>query len=280
MAATGRAASGCPGATTARRRTGSASSTPTRRRSVTIRIASRSARRTDRARRPSPTSWERPRTAWATRSGTGSSSRTGPASASGTCRPSSRDSPDRVASSSSSTSSRSARHGRPTEPTVDIPDATKIEAAFRAVGRTDIDPATFPQGEQGLEIERSVEAFWAPQHVAALERAMPWTSAHMTSAAGGVEWAARAIAGYFDALWGDVVGRPLPTTVSATAPRDGALNVPATGWVGELLTRFQRRQPRWPHAHRRRALARPAVSRASWSRIVAERASGGLGAPA
>ena len=55
-----------------------------------------------------------------------------------------------------------ARHGRPTEPTVAIPDATKITAAFRAIGRTDIDPATFPQGEQGLEIERSVEALWAP----------------------------------------------------------------------------------------------------------------------
>ena len=125
-----------------------------------------------------------------------------------------------------------ARHGRPTEPTVAIPDATKIAAAFRAIGRTDIDPATFAQGEQGLEIERSVEAFWAPQHIAALERAMPWTSAHMTSAAGGVEWAAHAIGGYFDALWGDLVGRPLPTTVSATAPVDGATDVPATGWVG------------------------------------------------
>jgi hypothetical protein len=125
-----------------------------------------------------------------------------------------------------------ARHGRPTAPTVAIPDANKIAAAFSAVGRADIDPATFAQGEQGLELERGAEAFWAPQHIDALERAMPWTSAHVTSAAGGVEWAARAIAGYFDALWGDVVGRPLPTTVSAVAPRDGALNVPATGWSG------------------------------------------------
>jgi hypothetical protein len=124
------------------------------------------------------------------------------------------------------------RHGRPTEPTVEIPDVDKIAAAFRAVGRTDIDPATFPHGEQGMEIERSVEALWAPQHIAPLERAMPWTSAHMTSAAGGVQWAARAIAGYFDSLWGDIVGRPRPTTVSATAPRHGAWNVPATGWVG------------------------------------------------
>ncbi len=61
---------------------------------------------------------------------------------------------------------------------------------------------------------------------------MPWTSAHMTSAAGGVEWAARAVAGYFDVLWGDLIGRPVPTTVSATAPRNGQVDVPATGWVG------------------------------------------------
>jgi hypothetical protein len=61
---------------------------------------------------------------------------------------------------------------------------------------------------------------------------MPWTSAHLTSASGGVDWAARAIAGYFDALWGDLTGHRLPTTVSVTAPRTGAVNVPATGWVG------------------------------------------------
>jgi hypothetical protein len=125
-----------------------------------------------------------------------------------------------------------ARHGRPTEPTPDLPDAAKITAAFRAIGRNDIDPATYAQGEAGLEIERSVEALFAPDHIAPLERAMPWTSAHMTSAAGGVDWAARAIAGYFDALWGDLVGRPVPTTVSATAPRNGQVDVPATGWVG------------------------------------------------
>jgi hypothetical protein len=125
-----------------------------------------------------------------------------------------------------------ARHGRPTGATPAIPDAAKIAAAFRAVGRTDIDPATFEQGDAGLEIERGAEAFWAPQHIAPLERAMPWTSAHVTSAAGGVDWAARAIAGYFDTLWGDISGRPLPTTVSATAPRSGQVGVPATGWVG------------------------------------------------
>jgi hypothetical protein len=125
-----------------------------------------------------------------------------------------------------------ARHGRPTEPTSAIPDPDKITAAFRAIGRTDIDPAAYPQGEAGLEIERSVETLFAPDHIDALERAMPWTSTHMTSSAGGVDWAARAIAGYFDALWGDLTGRPRPTTVSATAPRAGEVGVPATGWVG------------------------------------------------
>jgi hypothetical protein len=125
-----------------------------------------------------------------------------------------------------------ARHGRPTGPTPEIPDPGKITAAFRAIGRTDIDPATYPQGESGMDVERSVEALFAPDHIAPLERSMPWTAAHITSAAGGVDWAARAIAGYFDALWGDLTGRPVPTTVSATAPRHGQVGVPATGWVG------------------------------------------------
>ena len=124
------------------------------------------------------------------------------------------------------------RHGRPTAPTVDLPDAAKIVGAFRAVGRTDILAAAFPLGEQGLEVERGARRIWAPQHIDALERAMPWTSAHMITAAGGVDFGARAIAGYFDTIWAKLQGEPCARAVSATAPYAGQLNVPATGWTG------------------------------------------------
>ncbi len=69
-------------------------------------------------------------------------------------------------------------------------------------------------------------------HLAALERAMPWTTAHVTSSAGGVDFAARAIAGYYDGLWARVLGVPHRTRVSAVAPAPGLTRVPATGWTG------------------------------------------------
>jgi hypothetical protein len=125
-----------------------------------------------------------------------------------------------------------ARHGRPTGPTPPIPSPARIGAAFAAVGRGDIDPAAFQAGDDFLELERRAEAIWAPQHIDALERAMPWTSAHVVDAAGGVDFGAEAVAAYYETLWSVLHGDVPPTRVSATAPYDGQVNVPATGWVG------------------------------------------------
>jgi hypothetical protein len=125
-----------------------------------------------------------------------------------------------------------ARHGRPTGATPDIPDVARIGAAFTAIGRTDISLDAIPIGEQGLEIERGAEAFFTPRHVDALVRAMPWTSAHMTSSAGGVAFAARAIAGYYETIWDRLLGRNPATTVRAVAPSPDQVNVPATRWTG------------------------------------------------
>ena len=124
------------------------------------------------------------------------------------------------------------QHGRPTGPTPELPDPAKIMGAFASIGRSDIAAAALPVGESFLEIEMQAEAFWAPQHIDALERAMPWTSAHMTSVAGGVDFAARAIAGYFDTIWAKLQGKPIATRVAAMAPYPGQVDVPATGWSG------------------------------------------------
>lgn len=125
-----------------------------------------------------------------------------------------------------------ARYARPLEPTPTIPDAVKIDDAFASVGRGDVDPAAFEIGDRVLEAERTVEASWAAVHLAPLERAMPWTSAHLIDAAGGVDFGADAIAGYYESLWGDLLGDVPPTRVAAMAPLDGQVNVPASGWGG------------------------------------------------
>lgn len=125
-----------------------------------------------------------------------------------------------------------ARHGRPTGPTPAIPNAARIDAAFASVGRGDIAVAALDVGDGFLDLERTAESVWAPLHIDALERAMPWTSAHMVDAAGGVEFGADAIAAYYETLWSTLLGDAPPTHVSATAPFDGQVGVPATGWVG------------------------------------------------
>src|SRR5581483_1512178 len=113
-----------------------------------------------------------------------------------------------------------ARHGRPVGETPPIPDPSKIAAAFASIGRADIDPAAFTVGENFLDADRGIETFWAPRHIDRLERAMPWTSAHVVGAAGGVDFAARAIAGYYEPIWGELLGHVSATRVTATAPLD------------------------------------------------------------
>lgn len=125
-----------------------------------------------------------------------------------------------------------ARYARPVGPTPAIPDAAKIEAAFASIGRADIDPAAFALGDQYLDVERGAESIWAPIHVEPLARAMPWTSAHLIDAAGGIDFGADAIAGYYETLWGALLGDVPPTRVAATAPFEGQTNVPASGWTG------------------------------------------------
>jgi hypothetical protein len=125
-----------------------------------------------------------------------------------------------------------ARHARPVDATPAIPDPNKIQTAFVSVGRADIQATAFPVGESLLDAERTVESNWARIHIEALERAMPWTSAHLIDAAGGVAFGADAIAGYYETLWGALLGDIPPTRVAAKAPFDGQVNVPASGWIG------------------------------------------------
>ena len=40
-----------------------------------------------------------------------------------------------------------------------------------------------------------------------------WTTAHVTSSAGGVDFGARAIAGYYDGLWARILGASHRTRV-------------------------------------------------------------------
>jgi hypothetical protein len=128
-----------------------------------------------------------------------------------------------------------ARHGRWTSPdTPAVPAPGDVADAFAAVGRPDITELGITEGKKNMKIIRDVEGALAPIHAPLVEEAMPWTSANFVTAPGGVDWAAVAIAGVYETLWGRLLGEQPATEVSITYPADGQTDIPSTGWVANF----------------------------------------------
>ena len=124
-----------------------------------------------------------------------------------------------------------ADHGRPTSPdTPALPNVPDLVASFAALGRPDITAAGLGTGKSLMGVLRAGEGGLAPTYASQVEAAMPWTSAHMITAPGGVDFAARAIAAEYENLWGRLLGDQPATRVSVTYPADGQTDVPTTGW--------------------------------------------------
>ena len=128
-----------------------------------------------------------------------------------------------------------ARHGRWTDPdTPPLPSPPDLEAAFASVGRGDITQFGLTEGKKNMKIIRDVEGSLAPTYAPQVEAAMPWTSANMITAPGGVDFGAVAIAGLYDNLWGRLLGDQPATAVSITYPAPGQVDIPSTGWVADF----------------------------------------------
>jgi len=123
-----------------------------------------------------------------------------------------------------------ADFGQPTTKMVDFPSHADILEAFAAVGFTEVDESALNLGQVVMGVVHQAEAGWAPVHIDALHEAMPWTSHNLVTAPGGVDFAATAIAGTWNSMWGRLLGSQPTTSVSITYPADGERRVPATGW--------------------------------------------------
>ncbi|WP_421119704.1 DUF4214 domain-containing protein [Aquihabitans daechungensis] len=123
-----------------------------------------------------------------------------------------------------------ADFGQPTTPMVPFPSHPDILEAFAAVGFTEVDEDALNLGQLAMGVVHQAEAAWAPDHIDALHEAMPWTSHNMVTAPGGVDFAATAIAGSWNSMWGRLLGNQPATSVSITYPADGGRRIPATGW--------------------------------------------------
>lgn len=120
-------------------------------------------------------------------------------------------------------------HGVPRPAIPPLPSESTLIAAFEAAGLHTVTPREFAL--QGLgEAVWDVEHSWVATYLSDIRTAMPWMSANMVTAPGGVEFASTAIAGYWEYLWGRLTGDVPATRVSITYPAPGQTDVPATGW--------------------------------------------------
>lgn len=121
-------------------------------------------------------------------------------------------------------------HGVPRPVMPPLPDTAMLLQAFDDAGFTGVTESQFslvPLAGAAWDAETQ----WVPTHLPGVQAAMPWMSANMVTAPGGVDFAATAIAGYWSSLWGRLHGAQPPTEVSITYPAPGQDDIPATGWV-------------------------------------------------
>lgn len=122
-------------------------------------------------------------------------------------------------------------HGQPGGTPPPLPVVPDLLAAFAAAGQQGVTAEQLAFGQQYLDVVYQAESAWVPAHLPGVLRDMPWMSTNMVTAPGGVEYAARAIAGQWDDMWDRLLGADPTTRVTATYPADGQRRIPATGWV-------------------------------------------------
>ena len=126
-------------------------------------------------------------------------------------------------------------YGRPDDPVPPLPSKPDLIAAFAAAGLPGVTEAQLDLGQALFGVLHEAESQWAAEHLEGVLEAMPWMSSNIVDAPGGVEYAATAIAGQWDALWAQLLGAPVPTEVSITYPADRQRGIPASGWVRSYL---------------------------------------------
>lgn len=114
----------------------------------------------------------------------------------------------------------------------DPPPFDDLLAAYRAIGRDDVTREGIVAGQTFLTAAMAGERAGAAADSQRVRRQMPWSATHYGSEPGGIEWSARAIARYLDAVWAKLVGpagAPPPPGIAAVHPAPGQAGVD-TAW--------------------------------------------------
>ena len=106
------------------------------------------------------------------------------------------------------------------------PPTDDLLAAYRAIGRDDITAPGIGAGHGLITAAQLGERSGLAEEYARVKLTMPWSSAHMFTAPGGVFFNGRAIAAYYESLWQRLLtGRPGPLRVGNVNPANGQTGV-------------------------------------------------------
>lgn len=122
-------------------------------------------------------------------------------------------------------------HDRPGGNPPPLPSIDDLLEAFEISGQAGVTAEQLQNGQLFIGVAYQAEQIWAEAHLDAVLEAMPWMSANLITAPGGVDYAAQAIAGQWNWMWEWLNGGDPTTEVSITYPADGQDDIPSTGWV-------------------------------------------------
>jgi hypothetical protein len=106
------------------------------------------------------------------------------------------------------------------------PPFDDLLAVYGSIGRGDVRREGLAAGHAALHAAMAGERAAIAADYARVKTTMPWTSAHMHDAPGGVEDTARSIAGYYEMLWRKLTGAGHPPPrVAGVQPEDGEQGV-------------------------------------------------------
>lgn len=116
------------------------------------------------------------------------------------------------------------------------PPFEDLLAAYAAVGRGDVTREGITAGNSLAIAAQTGERPGLPAEYLRVKTTMPWSSANMFGAPGGVFFSGRAIAAYYESLWHRLAtGTPAPLRVANVNPAHGATGV-TTDFQGRVQT--------------------------------------------
>jgi hypothetical protein len=122
-------------------------------------------------------------------------------------------------------------HDRRTSPAIpEWPVPSRLRNSFVATGETGGRLTKLHQGYVAISVARNAERQLTSRYHDDIVRHMRWTSSHLVTAPGGINFAARSIAAAWDNLWARMHEETPTTAVSTTYPADGQTGIPSAGW--------------------------------------------------